>query len=211
MKYHAVHRVWLRTPPAAGVSDAVIGSWARVSAYAADIEAGETDEWVTRHRPLGRARVVGCLRWTSRTWLSTCDTTRKAVDVVVSAGLAAWDGDDLILNGYDLWGEVRTRRIRHSADDAGEDDGQESGRNAGGDTGEHPAEGRGEEGKGDVGRGDVPEGTVAIGGALPSEDPSPGSPNPTDSTPPKNRNAKRPERERESAESGSAAWRGVRR
>ena len=216
MRYHAVHRTWLRKPPAAGASDAVIGTWVRVSAYAADIEAGEADEGVTRHRPLGRSRVAGCRRWTWRAWLSTCDTTRKAVDAVVSTGLAEWDGDDLILDGYDLWGEERTRRIRHSANDAGEDAGRESGRNAGGDTGEHPAEGRGEEGKGDVGRGDVPEGTVAAGGALSLEDSTPGRPTPAnateiDSTPEEAREAKRPERARTRPESGPAAQRGVRR
>ena len=216
MRYHAVHRAWLRTPPAAGVSDAVIGTWVRVSAFAADIEAGMPDERVSRHRPLGRARVAGCRRWTPRAWLSTCDTTRKAVDAVVLTGLAAWDNDDLILDGYDLWGEERTRRIRHSADDVGEAAERDSGRNTGGDTGEHPAEGRGEEGRGDVRRGNVPEGSVAAGGALPSEDPTQGSPNQTDPnqidpTPLETREAKRPERARIPPESGSAAQRGVRR
>ena len=216
MRYHAVHRAWLRTPPAAGASDAVIGTWVRVSAYAADVEAGEADERVTRHRPLGRARVVGCRRWTRRAWLSACDTTKTAVDAVVRAGLASWNDDDLILDGYDLWGEERTRRIRHSADDAGGDAGQESGRNSGGNAGEHPAEGRGEEGKGDVGRGNVPEGSEAGRRAPPLEDPMPGSPTTTDPNqinppPPETREAKRPERASPPTESGSVGQRGVRR
>jgi hypothetical protein len=201
VKFHAVHRAWLRTPPAAGASDAVIGTWARVSAYAADVEAGVPDERVTRHRPLGRARVVGCRLWSRRAWLSSCDTTRLAVDGVVRVGLAAWEGDDLLVDGYDVWGEVRTRRIRHSADDAAGD----AGENAGGASGERPAEGRGEEGKGDVGRGNVPEASAAAGEALPSDDPTlhsptPGSPTQIDPPPQTDREAQRPERAREPAE-----------
>jgi hypothetical protein len=216
VRYHAVHRAWLRSPPAAGVSDAVIGTWVRVSVYAADSEAGEADERVTRHRPLGRARVVGCRRWPRRAWLSACDTTKTAVDAVVRVGLASWNDDDLILDGYDLWGEERTRRIRHSDEDAGGDAGRESGRNSGEDAGEHPAEGRGEEGKEDVGRGIVSEGSEAGRRASPFEDPIPGSPTPTDPneidpTPPENKEAKRPERAPTPAASGSAGQRGVRR
>ena len=186
MKFHAVRREWLRTPPAAGASDVVIGTWVRVSAYAADVEVGVPDARVTRHRPLGRARVVGCRRWSRRAWSSSCDTTRKAVDAVVAAGLAAWDGDDLLLDGYDVWGEVRTRKIRHSADDAGRE------------SGEAAAEGRGDVGRGDVGRGNVPEASAAAGEALPSDDPtlrSPtlGSPTQINLPPERNREAQRPE------------------
>jgi hypothetical protein len=200
VRYHAVHRAWLRTPPAAGASDAVIGTWVRVSAYAADVEAGVHDERVTRHRPLGRARVVGCRLWSRRAWLSSCDTTRTAVDAVVRAGLAAWNGDDLLLDGYDVWGEVRTRKIRHSADDAGEDAGRESGEDAGRESGEQPAEGRGEEGRGNVAGGDVPEGSAATGGAFPPDHPTPGSPTQIDLPPERDGEAQRPERARDPAE-----------
>jgi hypothetical protein len=213
VRYHAVHRAWLRTPPAAGASDAVIGTWVRVSAYAADVEAGEADERVTRHRPLGRARVVGCRRWTRRAWLSACDTTRTAVDAVVRAGLASWNDDDLILDGYDLWGEERTRRIRHSADDAGGTPGRSPGGTPGRMAGSIPP--RGEEGKEDVGQGNVSEGSEAGHRASPFEDPIPGSPTPTDPnqidpTPPEAREAKRPERVPPPTESGSVGQRGVR-
>jgi hypothetical protein len=205
VRYHAVHRAWLHTPPAAGVSDVVIGTWVRVSAYAADVEAGVPDARVTRHRPLGRARVVGCRRWSRRAWSSSCDTTPKAVDAVVAAGLAAWDGDDLLLDGYDVWGEVRTRKIRHSEDDAGGDAGRKSGENAGRESGAHPGEGRGGVGRGDVGPGNVPEASAAAGEALPTEDPAlhsltPGSPSQIDPPPERDREAQRPERARDPAE-----------
>jgi hypothetical protein len=130
VRYHAVHRIWLRTPPAAGASDAVIGTWVRVCAYAADIEAGVPSERVTRQRPLGQACVVGCRRWSERAWLSICDTTRRAVDSMVRAGLAEWAGDDLVLGGYDLWGERAYSRIRHR-DDPGRDSGREAGEGEG--------------------------------------------------------------------------------
>jgi hypothetical protein len=204
VRYHAVHRAWLHTPPAAGVSDVVIGSWVRVSAYAADVEAGVLDEHVTRHRPLGRARVVGCRLWSRRAWSSSCDTTRKAVDAVVAAGLAEWDGDDLLLDGYDVWGEVRTRKIRHSEDDAGGNAGRKSGENARRKSGEHPGEGRGDVGRGDVGPGNVPEASAAAGEALPTEAPAPhsptsGSPGKSDPPPERDREAQRPERARDPA------------
>jgi hypothetical protein len=68
------------------------------------------------------------------------------------------NGNDLLLDGYDVWGEVRTRRIRHGEDDAGGDSGRnagrDSGRNAGRDSGEQPAGGRGGEGRGGERRGE---------------------------------------------------------
>jgi hypothetical protein len=215
VKFHAVHRAWLRTPPAAGVPDVVIGTWVRVCTYAADVEAGVSDQRVKRHRPLGRARVVGCGRWSRRAWSSSCDTTRKAVDAVVAAGLAAWDGDDLLLDGYDVWGEERTRRIRHSEDDAGGNAGRKSGENAGRKSGEHPGEGRGDVGRGNVGRGNVgrgnvPEGSAAAGEALPTKAPTPhsptsGSPGKSDPPPERDGEAQRPERARDPAEPDPAA------
>ena len=199
MRYHAVHRAWLHTPPAAGVSDVVIGTWVRVCAYAADVEAGVPDEHVTRHRPLGRARIVGCRLWSRRAWSSSCDTTRTAVDSVVRAALASWDGNDLLLDGYDVWGEVRTRKIRHSADDAGENAGRKSGENAGRKSGEHPAEGRGDVGRGNVGPGNVPEASAAAGGALPADHPTPRSPTQIDPPPERDGEAQWPERARDPA------------
>ena len=161
MRFHAVHRVWLRTPPAGGASAAVIGTWVRVSAYAADVEAGVPDASVAKHRPLGRARLTQVRTWTERAWLSTCDTTRAAVNAMVRAGLAVWDGDNLILDGYDLWGEVRTKRIRHSEEDAGRDAGRNSRRDA--------AQGRGGEPEGYERRGTGSERT-APGNAPPPDD-----------------------------------------
>jgi hypothetical protein len=136
VRYTAIYRSWLRSPPAAGAPDAVIGCYARVSSYAADVEAGEGDERVTRHRPIGRARLAGCRRWTQRAWLSSCDTTRAAVDRIVAAGLAHWDGDDLVIDGYDVWGQIRTARIREPARRAREDAPEDAGEDAPEDAGE---------------------------------------------------------------------------
>jgi len=92
-----------------------------------------------------------------------------AVDAMVRAGLASWDGDDLILDGYDLWGEVRTKRIRHSDDDAGRDAGRDAGENAGRNSGEDAAQGRGDGTEGYERTGSGSECT-ATGSAPPPDD-----------------------------------------
>jgi hypothetical protein len=76
---------------------------------------------------------------------------------MVRAGLAAWNGDDLLVDGYDVWGEVRTRRIRHGENDSGRDSGRDS------------AQGRGGEAEGYERRGSGPECT-AMGNARPPDD-----------------------------------------
>jgi hypothetical protein len=161
VRYTAIHRAWLRSPPAAGASDAVVGCFLRVSSYAADIEAGEPDQRVTRHRPLGRARLAGCRRWSRRAWLAACDTTRPAVEAVIRAGLARWDSDDLVLDGFDVWGQVRTARIRHDAEGARETSGQDAGEDSARDAGARAGEGRGSGGPGGPGRGRQAEETVS--------------------------------------------------
>jgi hypothetical protein len=125
---------------------------------------------------------------------------------VVRAGLAAWEGDDLLVDGYDVLGRGAdptdpTLCGRRPAGCRGGTSGEDAGRASG----ERPAEGRGEEGKGDVGRGNVPEASAAAGEALPSDDPTlrgptPGSPTQIDPPPQTDREAQRPERAREPAE-----------
>jgi hypothetical protein len=200
MRYHGVHRAWLRTPPAAGAADAVIGAWVRLTAFAAEAELGEPSTRVTRHRPLSVARLTRARIWSRRAWAAACDTTRPAVDAVVRAGLARWDGDDLLVDGYDGWGQQRTRLIRHDGEDVGGKSGGGAGQESGEDAGERSGQPRV-----DVAGGDVPEGTDAESGALPSVDPPPGSPTPDDPTPPEAGEAQRPELAREPDEPDPAA------
>jgi len=116
----------------------VIGTWVRVCSYAADVESGEPDERVTRQRPLGSARVIGCRLWTKRVWMSTCGTTLSDVEIMVREGLAEWDGNDLILDGYDVWGERSYSRIRHTKESPGQDTGRDAGEGRGGEGGLDP-------------------------------------------------------------------------
>jgi len=137
VRYHTVHRTWLRTLPAATADNAAIGAWVRVSAYAADLELGIPDGRVSRRRPLGRALIGGCRAWGSREWLAICSVDRESVDAMALAGLAAWDGNDLLLEGYDLWGEKSYGKMRHDPETPGEAPGENPG--------QAPGEGRSEQ------------------------------------------------------------------
>lgn len=68
--------------------DAAVGAWVRMLAHCYDLENG--------------GRFAGCSEYSARQWLSVAGVDRKAVDRVVSAGLATWEGDGLQVHGYDV-------------------------------------------------------------------------------------------------------------
>ena len=112
MRYLSVHVQWLHRPPAAGASSVALGAWARVASYAAEMELGVLGERATQHKPLGRARLIGCRAWGNTEWQGLCRVDRKSVELLVQEKLATWDGNDLLIEGYDLWGEREYARKR---------------------------------------------------------------------------------------------------
>jgi hypothetical protein len=78
------------------VSDAVLATYVRLCRVAA--------------RELAGGRFIASKPWTSSAWERLAGVRLRAVLAVVAAGLALWDGDDLVLEHYDRQGEDRWRR-----------------------------------------------------------------------------------------------------
>lgn len=85
--------------------DAAVGAWVRLLAKCYDVE----NSGVFEH----------CADYSTRKWLTIAGVDREAVDRVVAAGLAAWDGDDLQIDGFDVElqekATARTRQNRELA------------------------------------------------------------------------------------------------
>jgi hypothetical protein len=98
MRYAAVHIAILRQPPALLADDSVIGAWVRLIAYASEHELGDFDaagEFI-------EARIEGARAWTDRQWGAAINTDLEGVESTIKAGMARWDGQDLLVFGYNL-------------------------------------------------------------------------------------------------------------
>lgn len=80
----------------AHVDSAVLGDWLRLQASAG--------------RALNGGRWPAAQVWDDRRWMRTAGVARADLDRVIEAGLARWDGADLVLEGYDQAGEDLYRR-----------------------------------------------------------------------------------------------------
>lgn len=81
---------WITTD-AAPADDAALGAWLRLHSYCAG--------------RLNDGRLAGAKAWSDDTTRRLCVVKRRALDAVVAAGLAQWDGQDLVLKGYDHDGQ----------------------------------------------------------------------------------------------------------
>ena len=104
MKYAALHSAFVRFV-AAGASDAALGAWARVMVMASELELQDQDD-------PSAARVAGAAGWDDRRWISATGTDRAGVQAAVDAGLATFDGEDLLVSGYDAEGHQKTATLR---------------------------------------------------------------------------------------------------
>jgi hypothetical protein len=78
------------------VESAVLGDWLRLNGVAA--------------RQMLGGRFAGAAPWDDRRWSRTAGVYRADVAAVVAAQLARWDGEDLVLEGYDQAGEDLYRK-----------------------------------------------------------------------------------------------------
>jgi hypothetical protein len=99
MEWFQVRPKDLRQGPLALAEDAPLGSWLRLTAACADLE--------------NFGRFVGCRTYGTRQWMTVAGVTAEAIPVVVAAGLASWDGDALVIHGYDI--EQQTKATVRSA------------------------------------------------------------------------------------------------
>lgn len=79
----------LRIPPA------VRAAWLSLLAHCALNESGGV--------------ILGAKSWTKRDWDRLAGTTRRTIDALVSASLAAWSGENLVVSHYPTFTEERLR------------------------------------------------------------------------------------------------------
>jgi len=99
MRFAAAHRQFMTTPPAMDADCAALGAWIRVLSYCTS-DGVETD------------RLVGAKLWKDREWLTRAHVSAAEVEHAVTAGLASWRGDDLVVDGYDEEGERKVKLLR---------------------------------------------------------------------------------------------------
>lgn len=97
MKFAAVHRSYTQTRPYLGSTAAARGAWLSVLVHASDVDSD---------------RLVAARTWSDREWLAIAAVDRKDLEAAVAAGLLRWDGDDLIVDGFDHAGLEAVNRRR---------------------------------------------------------------------------------------------------
>ncbi len=98
MKYAAVFIQFMRAAPAALAPAVAVGAWTRLYVHAAIIEM--------------QGRIPKCAAYTDREWMVTAAVTAAEVADALAAGLVRWEGDDLLVLGYDLEGEAKVAACR---------------------------------------------------------------------------------------------------
>ena len=99
MRFAAVFDEYTRTPAFVRASHVARSSWLQVYVYAARIEKG--------------GRLPASAEYTDREWLTHAGVTRDEIRASVEAGLLRWDGDDLVIEGYDHEGEATVQAMRN--------------------------------------------------------------------------------------------------
>ena len=82
---------FINGPDVAHAGEEALGAWLRIQAYAAQQGRGGC--------------ILACRAWDNRRWMVTARTELPAIDKAVAAGLLEWDGQDLLIEGYDDRGE----------------------------------------------------------------------------------------------------------
>lgn len=81
------------------------GAWTSVAGFCADEE--------------NSGRIVGAKAWIDRLWLLRAGCGLACIEHMIASHLAAWDGDDLVVAGYDIIGQQHYQAKRKVARDAG--------------------------------------------------------------------------------------------
>lgn len=99
MRFAAVMRSFVLGGSAVEASNEVLGAWVRMQSYASSDEVESP-------------RLAGAFTWNERRWLVACQVSTDDAAAVVAAGLARWDGDDMVLEGFDADGlaAIKARR-----------------------------------------------------------------------------------------------------
>lgn len=111
MRFVAVHRDYLEQRPALAADDASLGAWVRLAALAAHLEQPTSED--EPGAAFCEGRIPASKDWSNREWIRATGTDVDGVARAIAAGLARWDGSDLLVHGYDLHGHrnVAQRRL----------------------------------------------------------------------------------------------------
>jgi hypothetical protein len=101
MEYLKLQRGFRESDAWMAADVAARGAWTSVAGFCADEE--------------NAGRIVGARAWNDRLWLLRAGCSAAEVEHAVGAKLAAWDGDDLVVAGYDLIGEQHYQARRGTA------------------------------------------------------------------------------------------------
>lgn len=94
-----MHRAWLAQNRAAAAPMNALGAWVKLALRAAELELP-----VREDGQFGWGRIPDLAQVDDRALLSSIGITQLELQDAVDAGLASWDGDDLLVDGYDLEG-----------------------------------------------------------------------------------------------------------
>jgi hypothetical protein len=108
VRFFAVHRAVLRIDPFLSAPEGSLDPWVRLGAYAAELEHDRGD------LPIGEAVIPKCHGWTDRAWLAAAGVTCAGVAQAVEGGLCYWEGNDLVVRGFDREGLQRVRKLREN-------------------------------------------------------------------------------------------------
>lgn len=120
MEYSKLQLSVTRTAEFRSAEPAARGIWVSCLSYCADQENGGT--------------IAACRGWSDRQWMAACGVSAAEVEQAVVAGLLTWEGDSLVVRGYDSTGERECQRQREKQRRIREDK-RNSEMNAGGRTG----------------------------------------------------------------------------
>lgn len=99
MRLVAIQRSFLRTPAPMDAPVAALGAWFRLQEYCTS-DGQES------------GRLSGAKHWKLREWFVRANISTSELDAVIAAKLARWDGDDLIVEGFDSDGASKVKILR---------------------------------------------------------------------------------------------------
>jgi hypothetical protein len=86
-------------PPAILAGAVARGAWVSVLVYASDIESDT---------------IVGARQWSDRAWAAATGIESSCIAEAIDAGLLRWDGDDMVVMGFDYDGLKSVKAHRKS-------------------------------------------------------------------------------------------------
>lgn len=105
MRFPAVANSTIRSAQWIAASDMAIAAWTKLCFRASEDENG--------------GRFGGASTWSESIWLPMANVTKAGIDAAVSAGLCSWEGDALIVNGYDRGSDKKLATMRKNGTKGG--------------------------------------------------------------------------------------------